>query len=146
MAVTGVQFVAGKKKKKKKRNDMAYRRRQGITRASTFKEEIYQPPTGNKSNDNNKTSLPAFSFSQSFSASSSASESLAAQAIRASAAHRESSLSSAYVGAGADSAFASDHQRSKVPSFFLFLLLYQWIKTNTFLWILILIRIHTHNK
>lgn len=104
--------VAGGKKRKE-RNDMAYRRRQGIARASTFKEEIYQPPTGNKSNDNNKSSLPAFSSSKSFSASSSASESLAAQAIRASAAHRESSLSSAYVGAGADSAFASDHQRPK---------------------------------
>lgn len=138
--------AVGGGKKRKERNDMAYRRRQGIARASTFKEETYQPPTGNKSNDNNKSSLPAFSSSKSFSASSSASESLAAQAIRASAAHRESSLSSAYVGAGADSAFASDHQRSKVHSFFLFLLFYKWIKTNAFLLLSILIRIHTHNK
>ncbi|KAL7194845.1 hypothetical protein ACSBR1_035132 [Camellia fascicularis] len=60
---------------------MAYRRRQlGITRASTFKEEIHYPPA----DDETKSS-------------SSSSSSLAAQAIRASAAHRDSSsLSSAY--------------------------------------------------
>ncbi|KAF5953416.1 hypothetical protein HYC85_006272 [Camellia sinensis] len=61
---------------------MAYRRRQGVARTSTFKEEIHYPPPP----DGN----------------SSSSSSLAAQAIRASAAHRDSSsLSSAY----ADSAF-----------------------------------------
>ncbi|GMP86198.1 hypothetical protein CsSME_00039065 [Camellia sinensis var. sinensis] len=62
---------------------MAYRRRQlGITRASTFKEEIHYPPA----DDETKSS-----------SSSSSSSSLAAQAIRASAAHRDSSsLSSAY--------------------------------------------------
>ncbi|KAB1224681.1 hypothetical protein CJ030_MR2G024693 [Morella rubra] len=70
---------------------MAYRRRQGITRTSTYKEEINCPP-----DDNNL--------------SNSSSSSLAAQAIRASAAHRESSLSSAY----ADSAFASP--RHPLPS------------------------------
>lgn len=66
---------------------MAYRRRQGITRASTFKEEIHYPPDD--------------SFS------STSSNSLAAQAIRASAAHRETSLSSAY----GDSAFYRDSDR-----------------------------------
>lgn len=105
---------------------MAYRRRQGITRASTFKEEIYHPPDDNrksneKSSISTSTSTSTFtpSHSHSFSSSSySASQSLAAQAIRASAAHRESSLSSAY---GADSAvFSSDHQRSKV-SFLVYL-------------------------
>lgn len=77
---------------------MAYRRRQGITRVSTFKEEIHHPP--------DETTTHA-------SSSASSSPSLAAQAIRASAAHRESSLSSAY----GDSAFFrdSDHRlRSEV--------------------------------
>ncbi|KAL0347602.1 UNVERIFIED_CONTAM: hypothetical protein Scaly_1776200 [Sesamum calycinum] len=55
---------------------MAYRRRHHVLgRSATFKEEIYQPPED---------------------ADTSASSSLAAQAIRASAAHRDSSLSSAY--------------------------------------------------
>lgn len=52
---------------------MAYRRRHGISRASTFKEEVNHPP-------DDKTSSP------------SPSSSLAAQAIRASAAHRDPSL------------------------------------------------------
>jgi hypothetical protein len=82
---------------------MAYRRRQGMTRTSTFKEEIHHPP------DNTNSS------SSSSSSDSSSSSSLAAQAIRASAVHRESSLSSAY----ADSAFAS--RPSKV--LFVFILL-----------------------
>ncbi|XP_019186650.1 PREDICTED: uncharacterized protein LOC109181355 isoform X2 [Ipomoea nil] len=59
---------------------MACRRRHGITRAATFKEEMYRPSM----DDDDGESL------------SSASQSLAAQAIRASAAHRDSSLSSAY--------------------------------------------------
>ncbi|XP_059462970.1 uncharacterized protein LOC132191871 [Corylus avellana] len=75
---------------------MAYRRRQGITRASTFKEEVHLPPDDKHNND-----------------SSNSSSSLAAQAIRASAAHRESSLSSAY----ADSAFATTHQPRPLKSF-----------------------------
>ncbi|GMY25745.1 bromodomain and phd finger-containing protein 3 [Fagus crenata] len=75
---------------------MAYRRRQGMTRTSTFKEEIHHPP------DNTNSS------SSSSSSDSSSSSSLAAQAIRASAVHRESSLSSAY----ADSAFASRPSKS----------------------------------
>ncbi|KAM7463872.1 hypothetical protein LguiA_031993 [Lonicera macranthoides] len=52
---------------------MAYRRRHGISRASTFKEDVCHPP-------DDKTSSP------------SPSSSLAAQAIRASAAHRDPSL------------------------------------------------------
>ncbi|GLU17813.1 hypothetical protein SLE2022_341660 [Rubroshorea leprosula] len=70
---------------------MAYRRRQGITRASTFKEEIYHQ------SDDDKSSNPQFTSSHSFSSSSShplsprsPADSLAAQAIRASAARRES--------------------------------------------------------
>ncbi|KAL0450875.1 UNVERIFIED_CONTAM: hypothetical protein Slati_1643900 [Sesamum latifolium] len=55
---------------------MAYRRRHHVLgRSATFKEEVYQPPEDEDT---------------------SASSSLAAQAIRASAAHRDSSLSSAY--------------------------------------------------
>ncbi|KAA8517611.1 hypothetical protein F0562_015085 [Nyssa sinensis] len=65
---------------------MAYRRRQGITRSSTFKEEIYHPPDDATS-------------------SYSSSSSLAAQAIRASAAHRDSSLSSAYGNSAFHSSF-----------------------------------------
>lgn len=72
---------------------MAYRRRQGINRTSTFKEEIRIP--GDDGNE--KPSNPQFTSSHSFSASStnplsprSPSESLVAQAIRASAARRES--------------------------------------------------------
>ncbi|WCJ27881.1 hypothetical protein M5689_009602 [Euphorbia peplus] len=68
---------------------MAYRRRQGITRASTFKEEVYH-----KSEDEKKAPGKLRS-SYTFNSSSS----LAAQAIRASAVHRDSSsLSSAYTG------------------------------------------------
>lgn len=74
---------------------MALRRRHGITRASTFKEEIHYPPD------------------ESNSSSSSSSPSLAAQAIRASAAHRESSLSSAY----GDSAFSRDPDRLRSESY-----------------------------
>ncbi|KAK3021197.1 hypothetical protein RJ639_046616 [Escallonia herrerae] len=71
---------------------MAYRRRQhGITRASTFKEEIYHPPP-----DDNDDATPS---------NASPSPSLAAQAIRASAAHRDSSLSSAYGGSAFHSSF-----------------------------------------
>ena len=70
-----------------------------MTRTSTFKEEIHHPP-----DNTNSTS-----------SDSSSSSSLAAQAIRASAVHRESSLSSAY----ADSTFAS--HPSKVLFFFILL-------------------------
>ncbi|CAM8966788.1 hypothetical protein QQ045_005718 [Rhodiola kirilowii] len=67
---------------------MAYRRKQGtITRAATFKEEIYRKPGDD--NEAKEDSSPP---------------SLAAQAIRASAVHRDSSLSSAY----GDSAFHRD--------------------------------------
>ncbi|KAG6744422.1 hypothetical protein POTOM_053148 [Populus tomentosa] len=84
---------------------MAYRRKQGITRASTFKEEIYRPPEHDHHHDNiNKNSN---NNDDTLFTTSSSSPSLAAQAIRASAAHRESSLSSAYAG-------GSISQRSKV--------------------------------
>ncbi|XP_021910646.1 uncharacterized protein LOC110824357 [Carica papaya] len=63
---------------------MAYRRRQGITRATTFKEEI--------NHDDNNVDNPSFK-SYSFCSSNS---SLAAQAIRASALHRDSSGDSAF--------------------------------------------------
>ncbi|XVE80689.1 hypothetical protein DITRI_Ditri15bG0000900 [Diplodiscus trichospermus] len=59
---------------------MAYRRRQGISRASTFKEEIHHPHPP----DHNDTKT--FTSSYSFSSSSSSAASLAAQAIRASSA------------------------------------------------------------
>ncbi|XP_071910540.1 uncharacterized protein [Coffea arabica] len=78
---------------------MAYRRRQGIARSPTFQEDIISSPappppapgtaaTGGGGGGYHAT----------------ASSSLAAQAIRASAAHRDSSLSSAYA---ANSAFPS---------------------------------------
>ncbi|KAG5041858.1 hypothetical protein JHK87_005773 [Glycine soja] len=62
---------------------MAYRRRHGISRASTFKEEVH--PDYDDAND--PTPLPSLSSSFSFTPSSSnSSSSLAAQAIKASAA------------------------------------------------------------
>ncbi|KVI11370.1 hypothetical protein Ccrd_010220 [Cynara cardunculus var. scolymus] len=66
---------------------MAYRRRQGVSRSSTFKEEIYHPPNNDASSSSSVITSP--------------SSSLASQAIRASIAHRSSSLSSGY----ANSAF-----------------------------------------
>ncbi|XP_044474246.1 uncharacterized protein LOC123202391 [Mangifera indica] len=78
---------------------MAYRRRHGITKSSTFKEEIYHPPDNNNINSNGeniiKASLPTLKTSYSFSPSS-ATQSLAAQVSPASAAHRDSSPSSAH--------------------------------------------------
>ncbi|XP_043697995.1 uncharacterized protein LOC122648819 isoform X2 [Telopea speciosissima] len=68
---------------------MAYRRRHGLTKASTFKEEIRHP------------------------SEESSSSSLAAQAIRASSAHRDSSFSSAYGESALASAYKEpNHQRS----------------------------------
>ena len=101
---------------------MAYRRRQGITKTSTFTEEIHHPPPPDYNNNDLKRSSSSSSSSSSGGGggtlpNSTSYTSLAAQAIRASAVHRESSLSSAY----ADSAFPS--RPSKVPfflSFFLF--------------------------
>ncbi|KAJ7961033.1 Heat-inducible transcription repressor [Quillaja saponaria] len=91
---------------------MAYRRRQGISRASTFKEEIH-PPQAHPSDENKVNSSPVLSSSYSFSPSSSSfsssTSSLAAQAIRASAARHDSSLSSGY----GDSRFTSDPLRSE---------------------------------
>ncbi|XP_028808561.1 uncharacterized protein LOC114763124 [Neltuma alba] len=83
---------------------MAYRRRQGISRASTFKEEFHPSP-----NDPVLNASPLLTPSYSFSPSSSSPSSLAAQAIKASASRRDPALSFAYT----DSAFASDHLRSK---------------------------------
>ncbi|GKV48007.1 hypothetical protein SLEP1_g54850 [Rubroshorea leprosula] len=72
---------------------MAYRGRQGMTRASTFKDEI----NNHVDDSNDKSSDSHFTSSHSFPSSSlhplstrSPSDSLAAQAIRASAARRES--------------------------------------------------------
>ncbi|PON38434.1 heat-inducible transcription repressor [Parasponia andersonii] len=62
---------------------MAYRRRQGITRASTFKEEIHYP-RNDVVDDHDHSSTTTSSYSSS---------SLAAKAIRASSALRETSLS-----------------------------------------------------
>ncbi|KAL1205131.1 hypothetical protein V5N11_016471 [Cardamine amara subsp. amara] len=60
---------------------MAYRRRQGITRAATFKEDIYnQPPDHDHGDLKGHSNGGSFRSSQSFSSHSS----LAAQAIRAS--------------------------------------------------------------
>lgn len=84
---------------------MAYRRRQGITRSATFKEDIYSPPIPSYHNGAAAAAPPPPP------AADGGPSSLAAQAIRASAAHRDSSLSSAY----ADSAFlSSPTARSKV--------------------------------
>ncbi|KAM1749309.1 hypothetical protein ACFX12_010192 [Malus domestica] len=81
---------------------MAYRRRQGITRSSTFKEEIIHRPPDNSSAPNSSSPLQS---SSSFSCSSS----LAAQAIRASALSVErknrSQDFSAYDDASAKSGF-----------------------------------------
>ncbi|XVF29760.1 hypothetical protein REPUB_Repub15cG0149900 [Reevesia pubescens] len=63
---------------------MAYRRRQGISRASTFKDEIHHPSPS--PDDNHTIHTKPLSSSYSFSSSASRPTSLAAQAIRASVA------------------------------------------------------------
>ncbi|KAK7386095.1 hypothetical protein VNO78_26041 [Psophocarpus tetragonolobus] len=83
---------------------MAYRRRHGISRASTFKEEIHLDENGNV---NDHPLPPLLSSSFSFTSSSSPSSSLAAQAIKASAARRDPSLSFSFAK------FEHDHHRSK---------------------------------
>ncbi|XP_071717549.1 uncharacterized protein [Rutidosis leptorrhynchoides] len=75
---------------------MAYRRRQGIPRSSTFKEEINRSPNA----DDTTTAFTA----------AAPSSSLAAQAIRASSDHRDSSVSSAYATLSFHSSF---NDRSK---------------------------------
>ncbi|KAL5058374.1 hypothetical protein RYX36_029978 [Vicia faba] len=80
---------------------MAYRRRQGISRASTFKEEIHS-----SLDDDPKDSHQQNGSTPSLSSSNSPSPSLAAQAIKASAARRQPALSFAF-----DSSHP-DHQRS----------------------------------
>ncbi|XP_026426435.1 uncharacterized protein LOC113322540 isoform X2 [Papaver somniferum] len=80
---------------------MAYRRKQGITRVSTFKEEILYPkPPPDDSNNININN-------------SSSSSSLAAQAIRASSAHRDSSFSSAYGESALSSSAHKETARAK---------------------------------
>ncbi|KAI3514773.1 hypothetical protein L1887_13460 [Cichorium endivia] len=73
---------------------MAYRRRQGFVQDSMLREEI-AIPNPNSTRRNDPLSPPGDSSSSS-STPAVATESLAAKAIRASSAHRESSLSSAY--------------------------------------------------
>ncbi|KAI4355957.1 hypothetical protein L6164_000013 [Bauhinia variegata] len=94
---------------------MAYRRRQGISRASTFKEEFYHRSSSDDDNVKNvNSSNPARSLSSYYSFSpSSSTSSLAAQAIKASNARRDSNTFS-YT----DSAFASGHLRSKGEGFY----------------------------
>ncbi|KAL2330460.1 hypothetical protein Fmac_018041 [Flemingia macrophylla] len=79
---------------------MAYRRRQGISRASTFKEEVLNPSLDDAKDSDHDNASPSI-----FSSSSSSTSSLAAQAIKASSSHRQPSLSFAFA--------PSDHQRSK---------------------------------
>ncbi|TKY69015.1 hypothetical protein E2542_SST05279 [Spatholobus suberectus] len=83
---------------------MAYRRRHGISRASTFKEEIHHDENGNA----NDPPPPSLSSSFSFTPSSSSSSSLAAQAIKASAARHDPSLSFTFAKSN-----DHDHHRSK---------------------------------
>lgn len=83
---------------------MAYRRRQGICRSSTFKEEFHSSLDDDDvkdSSDHDNASPSIFSSSS----SSTSSSSLAAQAIKASASRRQPSLSFAFE--------PKDHSRSK---------------------------------
>ncbi|KAI3861123.1 hypothetical protein MKX03_003163 [Papaver bracteatum] len=85
---------------------MAYRRKQGITRVSTFKEEILYPkPTPIPPPDDSNININ--------NSSSSSSSSLAAQAIRASSAHRDSSFSSAYGESALSSSAHKETTRAK---------------------------------
>lgn len=104
---------------------MAYRRRQGISRASTFKEEIHS-----SLDDDPKDSHQQNGSTPSLSSSNSSSPSLAAQAIKASAARRQPALSFAF-----DSSHP-DHQRSTVfGSRFLFCIFwYQVLIYQTFVY------------
>lgn len=97
---------------------MAYRRRQGMSRASTFKEEIHsngKPSLLKEGSDQNVTngdlSHPPshLSSSYSFTPTSSSSSSLAAQAIKASASRRDPSLYPFN-----NSSLGHEHHRSKV--------------------------------
>ncbi|CAL0324297.1 unnamed protein product [Lupinus luteus] len=93
---------------------MAYRRRQGMLRTSTFKEEIHNnnnnlDENGTINNNDPPNSHNRSTLSSSFSftpTSSSSSSSLAAQAIKASASRHDPSLSFSF-------STPSDHQRSK---------------------------------
>ncbi|CAH9114316.1 unnamed protein product [Cuscuta epithymum] len=82
---------------------MAYRRRQQVRGTSTFREEVVSP--------RNPPSPISISLPGENSSSSSASSSLAAKAIRASSAHRDFSLSSAY----GESAVSSPSPRESNP-------------------------------
>lgn len=74
---------------------MAYRRKQQVSSSPGFRFE-----EGEESRNRNPLHPPP---------SSSADDSLAAKAIRASSAHRDSSLSSAYAARGAQSASSLSH-------------------------------------
>ncbi|ESW12029.1 hypothetical protein PHAVU_008G078800 [Phaseolus vulgaris] len=84
---------------------MAYRRRQGISRASTFKEEFHDPSSLDcaKDSDHDHASPPILSPPS----PSSSFSSLATQATKASASRHQPSLSFAFATP------ESDHQRSK---------------------------------
>ncbi|KAL6957437.1 hypothetical protein U1Q18_046681, partial [Sarracenia purpurea var. burkii] len=82
---------------------MAYRRRQGTARPSIFKEEFGSPLLRPPPPPDN-------------SSSSSSASSLAAKAIRASSAHRDSSLSSAYGQSAIPPSGEANLARSSPPS------------------------------
>ncbi|KAJ8753821.1 hypothetical protein K2173_000075 [Erythroxylum novogranatense] len=84
---------------------MAYRRKGGMMRASTFKEETHYKTEDETNPINTNVRNKSLTSSHTFTPSSSSS--LAAQAIRASAIHRDSSLSSSHAG-------DSSPRRSKV--------------------------------
>uniref|UniRef100_A0A151UIJ7 Uncharacterized protein n=1 Tax=Cajanus cajan TaxID=3821 RepID=A0A151UIJ7_CAJCA len=84
---------------------MAYRRKHGMSRASTFKEEIHQDENGNANDPPPPSLSSSFSFKN---PSSSSSSSLAAQAIKASAVRRDPSLSFTFAKPQFD-----QHHRSK---------------------------------
>lgn len=98
---------------------MAYRRKQGLSRSSTFQEDVHDSPSSpiGPEQNNNNTLRTCYSFSPSSASSSSAAPSLAAQAIRATAA-RHGSVNPSLSFAHGDSALAaSDHLALKVCYF-----------------------------
>jgi len=98
--------------------NMAYRRRQSLSRASTFKEEFHDPSSldvAAKDSDHNHASPPIPSPPS----SSTSSSSLPTQPTKPSASRYQPSLSFAFATPDSDS--DHDHQRSKVfiPTTFL---------------------------
>lgn len=84
---------------------MAYRRRQGVSRSATFKEEFHPSLDDDVKDSSDHDNASPSIFSNSSSSSSTSSSSLAAQAIKASASRRQPALSFAFE--------PNDHQRSK---------------------------------